>query len=125
MLERGEADFTTTISRSGDRDRYLAWSDGYRATISSGGGLVSFCGRVFFECKCKGQRVAIRSIRRSGTGTRHRCLIDHMFKESEKNDLRVVFFIDRNNYLQSKDVNLSLIPTSAISFDRDTNVVAQ
>ena len=32
MLERGEADFTTTISRSGDRARYLAWSDGYRAS---------------------------------------------------------------------------------------------
>ena len=32
MLERGEADFTTTISRNGDRDRYLAWSDGYRFT---------------------------------------------------------------------------------------------
>jgi ABC-type amino acid transport substrate-binding protein len=30
MLERGEADFTTTISRSGDRNRYLAWSEGYR-----------------------------------------------------------------------------------------------
>ena len=32
MLERGDADFTTTISRSGDRDRYLAWSDGYRVS---------------------------------------------------------------------------------------------
>lgn len=30
MLERGEADLTTTISRSGDRDRYLVWSRGYR-----------------------------------------------------------------------------------------------
>lgn len=32
MLERGEADFTTTISRSGDRNRYLAWSEGYRVS---------------------------------------------------------------------------------------------
>lgn len=30
MLERGEADFTTTISRSGDRNNYLAWTEGYR-----------------------------------------------------------------------------------------------
>ncbi|MDN3919278.1 substrate-binding periplasmic protein [Roseateles violae] len=30
MLERGEADLTTTISRNGDRDRYLAWSSAYR-----------------------------------------------------------------------------------------------
>lgn len=30
MLERGEADLTTTISRNGDRDRYLAWSEPYR-----------------------------------------------------------------------------------------------
>ncbi|MES3022083.1 MAG: transporter substrate-binding domain-containing protein [Pseudomonadota bacterium] len=33
MLERGEADFTTTISRSGDRDRYLAWTPGYRTSV--------------------------------------------------------------------------------------------
>ena len=33
MLERGEADFTTTISRSGDRNTYLAWSPGYRVTV--------------------------------------------------------------------------------------------
>ncbi|WP_219933135.1 substrate-binding periplasmic protein [Massilia glaciei] len=33
MLERGEADFTTTISRSGDRNRYLAWSPGYRNSV--------------------------------------------------------------------------------------------
>ena len=30
MLERGEADFTTTISRSGDRDQFIDWSQGYR-----------------------------------------------------------------------------------------------
>jgi ABC-type amino acid transport substrate-binding protein len=34
MLERGEADFTTTISRSGDRNNYLAWSEGYRIGTS-------------------------------------------------------------------------------------------
>ena len=33
MLEHGEADLTTTISRSGDRDRYLAWSQGYRSWV--------------------------------------------------------------------------------------------
>lgn len=34
MLERGEADLTTTISRSGDRDNYLAWSEGYRVATA-------------------------------------------------------------------------------------------
>lgn len=34
MLERGEADFTTTISRSGDRNNFLAWSEGYRVSTS-------------------------------------------------------------------------------------------
>jgi polar amino acid transport system substrate-binding protein len=33
MLELGEADFTTTISRNGDRDRFLSWSTGYRASV--------------------------------------------------------------------------------------------
>jgi polar amino acid transport system substrate-binding protein len=33
MLERGEADFTTTISRNGDRSRFLAWSSGYRNSV--------------------------------------------------------------------------------------------
>lgn len=30
MLEQGHADFTTTISRNGDRDRYLRWTQSYR-----------------------------------------------------------------------------------------------
>ena len=30
LLELGEADFTTTISRSGARDKFLGWSQGYR-----------------------------------------------------------------------------------------------
>lgn len=34
MLEKGEADLTTTISRNGDRSRYLAWSPGYRNSVS-------------------------------------------------------------------------------------------
>lgn len=33
MLENGEADFTTTISRNGDRSRYLAWTPGYRNSV--------------------------------------------------------------------------------------------
>lgn len=33
MLENGQADFTTTISRNGDRSRFLAWSSGYRNTV--------------------------------------------------------------------------------------------
>ncbi len=33
LLERGQADFTTTISRNGDRDRFLLWSQGYRQSI--------------------------------------------------------------------------------------------
>lgn len=33
MLERGDADFTTTISRSGDRDRFIDWSQGYRSWV--------------------------------------------------------------------------------------------
>lgn len=33
MLEHGEADFTTTISKNGDRDRFLAWTRGYRASV--------------------------------------------------------------------------------------------
>jgi polar amino acid transport system substrate-binding protein len=30
MLENGQADLTTTISRNGDRDRYLRWTQSYR-----------------------------------------------------------------------------------------------
>lgn len=30
MLEQGHADLTTTISRNGDRDRYLHWTQSYR-----------------------------------------------------------------------------------------------
>jgi polar amino acid transport system substrate-binding protein len=30
LLENGHADFTTTIARTDDRDRYLAWSPAYR-----------------------------------------------------------------------------------------------
>lgn len=30
MLELGQADLTTTISRNGDRDRYLRWTQSYR-----------------------------------------------------------------------------------------------
>jgi polar amino acid transport system substrate-binding protein len=30
MLEHGEADFTTSIGKSGDRDAYLAWTSSYR-----------------------------------------------------------------------------------------------
>jgi polar amino acid transport system substrate-binding protein len=33
MLEKGEADFTTTISRNGDRSLFLAWSSGYRNAV--------------------------------------------------------------------------------------------
>jgi polar amino acid transport system substrate-binding protein len=33
MLEQGQADFTTTISRNGDRSRFLAWSSGYRNSV--------------------------------------------------------------------------------------------
>lgn len=33
MLEFGEADLTTTISRQSDRDRYLVWSLGYRSGV--------------------------------------------------------------------------------------------
>lgn len=33
MLEKGEADFTTTISRNGDRSLYLAWTPGYRKSV--------------------------------------------------------------------------------------------
>jgi polar amino acid transport system substrate-binding protein len=33
MLERGEADLTTTISKNGDRDRFLAWTNGYRNSV--------------------------------------------------------------------------------------------
>lgn len=33
MLERGEADVTTTISKNGDRDRFLAWTNGYRTSV--------------------------------------------------------------------------------------------
>lgn len=33
MLEKGEADFTTTISRNGDRSRYMAWTPGYRNSV--------------------------------------------------------------------------------------------
>ena len=33
MLERGDADFTTTISRNGDRDRFIDWSQGYRSWV--------------------------------------------------------------------------------------------
>jgi ABC-type amino acid transport substrate-binding protein len=48
MLERGEADFTTTISRSGDRDTYLAWSQGYRVTV----------GYRFYSKKGRGQTLS-------------------------------------------------------------------
>lgn len=47
MLERGEADFTTTISRSGDRNNYLAWSEGYRVAT----------GYTFYARKGVGQRL--------------------------------------------------------------------
>jgi ABC-type amino acid transport substrate-binding protein len=47
MLERGEADFTTTISRSGDRNNYLAWSEGYRVTT----------GYTFYARKGSGQQL--------------------------------------------------------------------
>ena len=33
MLEQGEADLTTTISKNGDRDRFLAWTNGYRHSV--------------------------------------------------------------------------------------------
>lgn len=33
MLEAGEADFTTTISRNAERDRYLLWTSGYRTGV--------------------------------------------------------------------------------------------
>lgn len=33
MLERGEADLTTTISKNGDRDRFLSWTIGYRTSV--------------------------------------------------------------------------------------------
>lgn len=47
MLERGEADFTTTISRSGDRNNFLAWSEGYRVTT----------GYTFYARKGMGQQL--------------------------------------------------------------------
>lgn len=34
MLENGGADFTTTISKQGDRDAYLAWTPSYRTGAS-------------------------------------------------------------------------------------------
>jgi len=33
MLERGTADFTTTVNHSADRDRFLRWSQAYRAGV--------------------------------------------------------------------------------------------
>jgi ABC-type amino acid transport substrate-binding protein len=33
MLERGLADFTTTVNHSADRDRFLRWSQAYRAGV--------------------------------------------------------------------------------------------
>ena len=33
MLEKGDADFTTTISRNGDRSLFLVWSSGYRKAV--------------------------------------------------------------------------------------------